>query len=141
MSSWNGFTTNFYRPEVILRLQSTGALIVCDGRLSHPDERRLVSPAGEALLCGHSDWISKVCETHRIPVRRTSWIRLSPPSEPSELALFQTPYGARTIANAIEMEGLCKCSHTNTFVSKIYDAYSVAEDRFIDANGCSSTLY
>lgn len=58
--------TNFYQPEVVRKLQISGAFLV-KAQPAYPEPYALLSPEGRLLLRGEWAWINKVCHAHGIP--------------------------------------------------------------------------
>jgi hypothetical protein len=140
MVDYQNATTNFDHPDTTRKLQASGAFIILNGGPHNPSGL-LVDPTGEHYLTGNFYWLKKMCDTYRIKFTKIgTWQRLT--QDPPPRALFQTEFGARTLADAFEMRALAALLPRDADgpVQPLFDNYSNAEDTFIEQNGFGSGL-
>ena len=133
-------TTDFYHPDKLRALSESGAFLVLTTKTGHYGTYALVSPTGEAFLTGNTLWLEKVARKYGIRVQVLStWFPLEEGHHPG--VLYQTEFGARTLADGLSMLALRKEQPVPTSsVNQVDDNYTNAEDTFIEQNGMSSGL-
>lgn len=141
---------NAYHPEDITRIREEGAIlvrwvpsgVVLRSRTPNIGWRAaLFDKQGVLLLQDNLIWIRKQASMRKWSYTTRMWQPANGGhGSITTTELFLTPWGARTVASALEMEALSNNSKEPSPSQSIVDTYSNAEDTFIERHGFSSSL-
>lgn len=139
-------TTDLYKPSVYTQLRLEGCVLVRwqDPIRAFGVRAVLFDQQGNIELQDGYGWVRNTAESHGIPLTERLWTPCQPHGLLTRDALFLTPFGARTVADALEMERLASAYNAKKAATPTiplpYDNYTNAEDTFIERNGFSSNI-
>jgi len=145
------FTSDFIQPRTYRRLQQEGVFIttwgargevVCPGTTKVGMRSLLFCRQGIIHLQDNAIWVSSQAKRYNMSVTSLNWVPEKPYGMVRSCDLFLTPFGARTLADALMMRTLSDQYRLNQSVQSppLFDDYTNEQDSFVDRNGFSSTL-